>query len=153
MIVHFWNNENGIILQQNAEFFNKTGLTQIVAFPNKFLFSYLNKVTNKNKFHSLRDAFLSLGINATRINQTVTIDGSSTASLTSTRCFLVGTDTEEPSKPVLFVRKKLDDITSLGGVLYDNGEKPESILAYNRALQSVHAAAGWVSTGVPWQSK
>ncbi len=81
-----------------------------------------------DKRQSLSDAFDNLGISVSRINQTVTIDGSSTAALASTRCFLVGVDTEEPSKPVLFVRKKMDDITSLGGVIYDNGEKPERLV-------------------------
>jgi len=81
-----------------------------------------------NKYHSLSAALASLGIGLTRVNQTVTIDGSSTAALASTRCFLVGKDTEEPSKPILFVRKKLDDIQSLGGVIYDNGEKPERLV-------------------------
>ena len=81
-----------------------------------------------NKYHSLSAALASLGIGLTRVNQTVTIDGSSTAALASTRCFLVGKDTEEPSKPILFVRKKLDDIQSLGGVIYENGEKPERLV-------------------------
>ena len=69
-----------------------------------------------------------MGIGITRVNSTVTIDGSSTAALAGTRAFLVGKDTEEPGKPILFVRKRLDDITSLGGVLYENGEKPERLV-------------------------
>jgi hypothetical protein len=81
-----------------------------------------------NKFQDLAVALNALGIGLTRVNQVVTIDGSSTNVLASTRCYLVGTDTEEPGKPVLFVRKRMDDITSLGGVLYENGEKPERLV-------------------------
>lgn len=81
-----------------------------------------------DKNQSVLEAFDRLGIGVSRVNTTVTIDGTPTSALASTRCFLFGLDTEEPSKPVLFVRKKLDDITSLGGVIYDNGEKPERLV-------------------------
>lgn len=81
-----------------------------------------------NKYHSLSAAFGTLGIGVSRVNATVTIDGASTAALVSTRAFLVGIDTEEPSKPILFVRKKLDEIERLNGVVFDNGEKPERLV-------------------------
>ena len=81
-----------------------------------------------NKYHSMVQAFRDLGINLVRINQTVTIDGTSTAALASTRCFLVGVITEEPGKPVLFVRKRMDDIERLGGVIQSAGDKPERLV-------------------------
>jgi hypothetical protein len=83
---------------------------------------------NDNKFRSMNEAFNDLGISSMRVNQTVTIDGSSTSALASTRAFLVGTATEEPGKPVLFVRKRLNDIEKLGGVISENGEKPERLV-------------------------
>ena len=80
-----------------------------------------------NKYHNLLEAFSALGINVVRINQTVTIDGSATAALDSNVAYLVAKSTEM-GKPVLFVRKKLDDIEMLGGVLYENGDKPERLV-------------------------
>jgi len=83
---------------------------------------------NDNKYNSLKDAFGDLGVQVIRVNNTVTIDGSSTAALASTRAFLFGTQTEEPGKPVLFVRKQLNEIEQLGGVISDSGEKPERLV-------------------------
>ncbi len=81
-----------------------------------------------NKFHSLKQAFSDLGIDVVRVNQTLTIDGTPTAALASTRAYLVGTATEEPGKPVLFVRKRLNEIEKLGGVIFEEGEKPERLV-------------------------
>ena len=81
-----------------------------------------------NKYHSLALAFQDLGINITRVNKTVTIDGSSTSALASTRAFLVGTSTEEPGKPVLFVRKKINSMEKIGGLIYENGDMPERLV-------------------------
>jgi hypothetical protein len=81
----------------------------------------------ENKYHSLKDALADLNVEIIRVNQTVTIDGSSTAVLASTKAYLVATDTEV-GKPVLFIRKKIDTVKMLGGVLAENGDVPERIV-------------------------
>lgn len=82
-----------------------------------------------NKYQSTKEAFADLGITVLRINQTVTIDDTSTSVLASTVAYLVGTNTEEPSKPVLFVRKRMDDIEALGGTITTaDGDKPERLI-------------------------
>lgn len=82
-----------------------------------------------NKYHNLLDAFNDLGIEKVRMRHSVTIDDASTDVLSSAICYLVGRVTEgEPSKPVLFVRKKMDDIEILGGTITSTGEKPERLI-------------------------
>ena len=81
-----------------------------------------------NKYHSLKEAFSDLDIDVVRINQTVTRDGSSTSVLDSSVAYLCGKVTEEPGKPLLWVRKKMDDIERLGGVIQSAGDKPERLV-------------------------
>jgi len=81
----------------------------------------------ENKYHSLKEALADLNIEIIRVNQTVTIDGGSTAVIASTKAYLVATDTEV-GKPVLFVRKKMDSISVLGGVVSTSGEQPERLI-------------------------
>lgn len=81
-----------------------------------------------NKYHSLKEAFADLGIEEQRVNQTVTRDGTSTSVLASTTAYLVGRKTEEPTRPILWVRKRLDDVSRLGGVIYTDGDKPERLV-------------------------
>jgi hypothetical protein len=80
-----------------------------------------------NKYQSLKAALEDLNVEIIRINQTVTIDGSSTPVIASDKAYLVATDTEV-GKPVLFVRKKLDSIAMLGGVLAESGDQPERLI-------------------------
>jgi hypothetical protein len=82
---------------------------------------------NDNKYQSLKAALADLNIEIIRVNQTVTIDGGSTPVIASTKAYLVATDTEV-GKPVLFVRKKLDSISMLGGVMSENGDVPERLI-------------------------
>ena len=86
-----------------------------------------NKVTKKNKYASLKAAFADLDVKTIRINQTITLDGSSTSVLDSNTAFLYATDTEN-GKPGLFVRKSLDSIKVLGGVISDAGDAPERLI-------------------------
>lgn len=81
-----------------------------------------------NKFHSLKQAFEDLGVSLLRINQTVTADSTSTSVLASTVSYLVGTKTEEPGKPVLFVRKRLNDVERLGDFVYENQQAPQRLV-------------------------
>jgi len=81
----------------------------------------------ENKYHSLKEALADLNVEIIRVNQTVSIDGGSTAVVTATKAYLVATDTEV-GKPVLFIRKKLDSIKMLGGVVAENGDMPERLI-------------------------
>lgn len=81
----------------------------------------------ENKYHSLKDALADLNVEIIRVNQTVSIDGASTPVIAATKAYLVATDTEV-GKPVLFIRKKLDSIAMLGGVMSENGDVPERLI-------------------------
>ena len=82
---------------------------------------------NDNKYTSLAAALQALNIETLRINQTVTIDGTSTAVVPTTKAYLVATNTEV-GKPVLFVRKKLDSVSILGGLINEAGDAPERLV-------------------------
>ncbi len=75
-----------------------------------------------NKYHSMIEAFNNLGIELTRVNQSVTRDGAATNVLASTTAYLAGTKTEKPGKPLLFVRKRISEIDTLGGMISKAGE-------------------------------
>lgn len=81
-----------------------------------------------NKYHSMVEAFNDLGIEVVRINQTVTRDGVATPILASTTAYMAGTLTEKPGKPLLFVRKRLNEIEKLGGVISEPGSAPERLV-------------------------
>lgn len=81
-----------------------------------------------NKFQSLKQAFSDLGIDLMRVKQSVTRDGVSTNVLASTVCYLAGTVTEQPGKPLLFVRKRMNEIEKLGGIISDSGEEAERLV-------------------------
>jgi len=80
-----------------------------------------------NKYKSTLDAFKDLGITVRRINQTVTRDDSATGVLDSSTAYLAGVLTEV-GKPLLFVRKRLDEIDRLGGIIADTGDQPERLV-------------------------
>lgn len=80
-----------------------------------------------NKYQNLQDALAALNVEIIRVNQTVTIDGSSTPVIAATKAYLVACDTEV-GNPVLFVRKKLDSISMLGGVMSEAGDMPERLI-------------------------
>ena len=82
---------------------------------------------NDNKYQSLKAALADLNVEIIRINQTVTIDGASTPVIATNKAYLVATDTEV-GKPILFVRKKLDSIAMLGGVMSEAGDQPERLI-------------------------
>jgi hypothetical protein len=100
-----------------------------------------------NKYTSLASAFKDLNVDVMRVNQTVTIDGSSTSVLASTKAFLVGKDTEM-GKPILFVRKKMDSIKTLGGVINQNGEMPERLIFASPNPVTVTGTARYLAVGV-----
>ncbi len=101
-----------------------------------------------NKYHSMIEAFNDLGIEVVRVNQNVTRDGAATAVMASTRAYLAGTRTEKPGKPLLFVRKRINEIDTLGGMISKAGEGIERwvIVSPNPVIVSStrHLAVGIV---------
>jgi len=82
-----------------------------------------------NKFQSTLDAFKNLGISVQRINQNLSRDGAGAAAiLSSTVCYLAGTTTEAPGKPLLFVRKRLNEIEKLNGAITTDGATAERLV-------------------------
>jgi len=93
---------------------------------------------NDNKYTSLSMAFADLNIEKYRISLagsaaqfSIDADNSGGVSATdilgSTKAYLVATDTEM-GKPIIFVRKKLDSIKQLGGVISEDTPNPERIV-------------------------
>jgi len=83
---------------------------------------------NDNKYVSLKDALEQLNIKIVRVTGSVSIDGSSTTIIASTKAYLVARSTEL-GRPVLFVRKKLNDLELLGGVINaQSGDKAERLV-------------------------
>ncbi len=81
-----------------------------------------------NKFQSLKQAFEDLGVSVQRVKQDVTRDGVATSVLASSVCYLVGTVTEQPGKPLLFVRKRMNEIEKLGGIISESGDRAERLV-------------------------
>lgn len=87
-----------------------------------------------------------MGVDVIRVNQTVTIDASSTSVLASTNAFLVAKDSEM-GKPILFVRKKLDDIEWLGGSIMKAGDKPQRIVVVSPNPVTLTGTARFLAVG------
>jgi len=86
---------------------------------------------NDNKNIDIFRTFEKLGVKIQRIpNQWVVIDSSTTNLIGSTRAYLVATSTNSSvgGRCLLFVRKRLNDIKLLGGVISESGEKPERLV-------------------------
>lgn len=97
---------------------------------------------NDNKYTSLATALADLNVEQVRISlagnaATFDMDADNSGGLVTTdilaasKAYLVSTDTEL-GKPLLFVRKKLDSVKQLGGVVYDTdgtgGDAPERLV-------------------------
>jgi hypothetical protein len=81
-----------------------------------------------NKFQSSIEAFKALGIEVLRIAEPYYLDNSSQAAALNTNiCYLVGVQTEM-GKPLLFVRKRMNEIEKLGGVISETGDKAERLV-------------------------
>ena len=100
-----------------------------------------------NKYQSLSTAFKDLGVDVTRINQTVTIDSVSTSALASTNAFLVAKDNEN-GKPLLFVRKELNDIDFLGGTITSVGDRPQRLVFVSPNPVTVTGSARYLAIGI-----
>lgn len=82
-----------------------------------------------NKYMSLKDALEALKVQIVRVTGTVTVDGSSVSVLDADTAYLVARSTEL-GRPVLFVRKRLDEIEMLGGVIKTDmqGDRPQRLV-------------------------
>ena len=91
-----------------------------------------------NKFHSPQEALRELNVKTVRIPSATAVfqysdTGASAGGFASTDvlstnvAYLVAVDSEM-GKPILFVRKRLNDIDLLGGAIKDNGDKPQRLV-------------------------
>jgi hypothetical protein len=100
-----------------------------------------------NKYHSLKQAFADLNVDVVRVNQTVSIAGTPTDVLASTMAYLVAKDTEM-GKPLIWVRKKLDSVKLLGGVISQNGDMPERLVFSSPNPITVTGVARYLAVGI-----
>jgi hypothetical protein len=84
---------------------------------------------NDNKYHSMMEAFKDLGVTKIRMGAgNLSVDAATGARpLTSNIAYLVGTS-GVTGKPMLFVRKKLNDIDLLGAAIKSDGTKPQRLV-------------------------
>jgi len=94
---------------------------------------------NDNKYTSLAAALKDLNVTIIRQTGSLTIDGSSQTMLTATTAYLIGTNTEA-GKPLLFVRKQLNDIDLMGGSILASGDKPQRLVFISP--NPVHSTSG-----------
>lgn len=94
---------------------------------------------NDNKYTSLAAALKDLNVTIVRQFGSVTLDGASNPILTSTYAYLVGTSSAT-GKPLIWVRKKLDDIDLMGGSIKENAEKPQRLIFVSP--NPIHATSG-----------
>lgn len=80
-----------------------------------------------NKYHSTVEAFNDLGISLNRINEVVTRNSVQTTVLSAYVAYLGG-KTTQIGKPILFVRKRMNEIERLGGVISESGDRSERLV-------------------------
>jgi len=115
---------------------------------------------NDNKYHNLTEAFNDLNIKKIRIglgaaartfNLATSASGGSTPTSTdiiaATTCYLVALSTEI-GKPVIFVRKQLDDVKTLGGVLQEGGDKPQRLVFVSPNPITITGTARYLAVGM-----
>lgn len=81
-----------------------------------------------NKYHSMIESFNDLGITVELVKATVTIDSTVTSVLSAYVGYLCGTVTEKPGKPILFVRKRMNEIEKLNGIISETGDMAERLV-------------------------
>jgi len=107
---------------------------------------------NDNKYHSLKEALEDLNIERVRISLAgsaaqYTKDGAATDVLAANTAYLVAKDTEM-GKPLLFVRKKLDTVKALGGVIAEGQPAPERYVFMSPNPITVTGSARYLAVGV-----
>jgi len=113
---------------------------------------------NDNKYQSVSAAFADLGISKTRISLagsaaqfSVDLDNSggvaATDILAANTAYLVAKNTEL-GKPLLFVRKKIDSVKQLGGVISESADAPERVVFTSPNPITVTGAARYLAIGI-----
>jgi hypothetical protein len=115
---------------------------------------------NDNKYHSLSEALADLRITKIRIgleagartfNLATNASGGSTPAstdiLAANTAYLVATSTEA-GKPLLFVRKQIDDMKALGGVIAEGGERPQRLVFVSPNPITVTGTARYLAVGM-----
>jgi len=113
---------------------------------------------NDNKYQSVSQAFADLNVTKTRISLagaaaqfSVDLDNSggvvATDILAKTKAYLVAADTEM-GKPLLFVRKKIDSVVQLGGVLSEGADAPERIVFTSPNPVSVVSGSRYLAVSI-----
>lgn len=117
---------------------------------------------NDNKYQSVSAAFADLNVEKTRISLagsaaqfSVDLDNSggvvATDILASNKAYMVSANTEL-GKPFIFVRKKLDSVKQLGGVIYDTdgtgGDTPERLVFTAPNPISVVSGSRYLAVGI-----
>ena len=92
-----------------------------------------------NKYTSLATALKDLNVNIVRQFGQVWVDGGFLQIFDPNTALLVGLNGIS-GKPILFVRKKLNDIELMGGAILKNGEKPERLVF--TSPNPIHAVSG-----------
>lgn len=92
-----------------------------------------------NKYTSLATALKDLNVTIVRQFGQVWIDGGFNQIFDPNTALLAGLNGAS-GKPILFVRKKLNDIDLMGGAILKNGEKPERLVFVSP--NPIHATSG-----------
>jgi len=100
-----------------------------------------------NKYTSLKSALGDLNVTVHRQFGSVTVDDVAVSILAPTYAYLVGVSTPM-GKPILWVRKQLNDIDFLGGALYDNGDKPERLVFVSPNPVQVEGTARFLAVAI-----
>ena len=113
---------------------------------------------NDNKYHSLKEAWADLNIEMIRLSLAgsaaqVSVDDDNSGGVVATdilaanAAYLVAKDTEI-GKPLLFVRKKMDSVAALGGVVSSDGDNPERLVMVSPNPITVTGTARYLAVGV-----
>ena len=100
-----------------------------------------------NKYTSLATALDALGIDIIRSNALVTVDSSATRALEGSKAYLVAKDSTM-GKPNLFVRKKIDGIDLLGGVIKQDGGAPQRVIFVSPNPITVTGSARYLAVAI-----
>ena len=92
-----------------------------------------------NKYTSLATALKDLNVNIVRQFGQVWVDGGFVQIFDPNTAFLAGLNGVS-GKPMLFVRKRLNDIDLMGGAILKNGDKPERLVFVSP--NPIHATTG-----------
>ena len=94
---------------------------------------------NDNKYTSLASALKDLNVTIVRVFGQVYVDGTLKNIIDPNTAYLIGTNSVV-GKPVLFVRKKLNSMEMIGGLISQDGSAPERLVFVSP--NPIHATSG-----------